>query len=192
MVYQLSLPAEKALALNSRRLAKVEGLADFDKLLRGLGDAKLLYRIDQTVNLREHKEIETEADQPFPAGRSHSSGKRPVMVVRRRTSLELTASGDWLRGAAGRIAMLSLEIELSAAEAAGDNTGCPGSPIFRAIRQTYAAPTGFEQPVILINLDGLCTDVLGRCVAYITRVVPHRPPTQGNSHGRRCRTVSEN
>ncbi len=179
VVYRLALSADKAVALDSAKLGRQTTLADFEKRLRSLGDARLLYRIDQTVNLRDQARIYAQADQPLAPAAASSGGKRRVPSGRRTTGIELSVGGDWAAGAAGRLAMLSLRVDVATVETVSVGQAS-SSPLFRDVRQNYMAPTRYEQPIVLVSLDGNCGDAQGRCVAFITRVVLHAPETFQN------------
>ncbi len=172
-VYRLALSVEDAVRIDAAGLAEAASLVEFDEALRALGDAQLLYRVDQTANLRERDRIRISADQPYMTGSSRTKdGQTLWTVARQNVGAEFSFSGAWLAESPSQVVHLSLDVGLSATEESGVELGTDlASPVFRKVEQRHSGPVHFGRPVILLGLDGACTDDAGRAVAFVTRVV---------------------
>jgi hypothetical protein len=175
-VYRLKLPAVDVVGIDTAALAQPTALAEFDTAMRGLGDARVLYHVAQTVNLHERLKIEITASQPYASGTTTTAAGVVSNSIRRTdVGMRLELRGGWVPDSAMKRVHLSLEatlsrVEDSALKVAPDVT----SPVFRKVRQNHSGPVDFGDPALLLTLDGSCTDKSGEAVAFITRVVLHR------------------
>ncbi|MFQ5804895.1 MAG: hypothetical protein ACE5I3_00430 [Phycisphaerae bacterium] len=172
-VYRLGLSAEEVVQIDAAALAQAASLVEFDEAVRALGDASVLYRVDQTVNLRERGRIRIVADQPYVTGSSRTKDGRLLRSVSRHDiGAEFRVWGDWAPQGASKLVHLSLDVEVSTVEGSQVEAGSDvTAPVFRKVEQHHSGPVELGQPVVLLNLDGACTDRSGRAVAFITRAV---------------------
>lgn len=172
-VYRLALSTENVVRIDAATLARAASLAEFDQAVRALGEASVLYRVDQTINLRGRGRIHIAADQPYRTGVVKTKdGRRMTSVSRKDVGVNLKVAGDWVPGSAPKRIHLSLEVEISAIEVSQVEVGDDvASPIFRKVLQYHGGPVELGHPAVLLNLDGACTDESGNAVAFLTRVV---------------------
>ena len=175
-VYRLGLPAADVVGIDTTALAQAATLAEFDKMMRALGDTRILYHVDQTVNLRERPQIKMVADQPYVSGTTTTeTGIVSKRINRTDVGMEIKLMGDWVPGSAAQRVHLSLSVSLSKVEdSAVKVTPEITSPVFREVRQNHGGPVDFDRAAVLFNLDGSSTDESGNAVAVVTRVVLHR------------------
>jgi hypothetical protein len=171
--YRLALSTENAVRIDAASLAEAGTLVEFDEALRALGDAQVLYRVDQTVNLRQHRRIRITADEPYVTGSSKAKDGRPMpSVARRDVGAEFDFAGEWAPGGGSKLVHLWLQVEIDALEESRVETVSDvAAPVFRGVEQQHGGLVGFGRPIVMLSLDGACTDRSGRAVAFITRVV---------------------
>jgi len=172
-VYRLALSVEDAVRIDAASLAQVASLVEFDEALRALGDAQVLYRVDQMVDLRQRERIRIAADLPYASSFSKiKDGQALRSVHRQNVGAEFDFSGDWVGADRSERVHLSLGVKVSALESSQVAVGPDvTAPMFRTVDQRHCGPVQLGRPVVLLNLDGACTDNAGRAVAFVTRAV---------------------
>jgi hypothetical protein len=180
VVYRLTMSTENAVRIDAAEVAEQPTLMQFDEALRGLGEAQLLYRVDQTVALhdderaqsrRGRRRIMITADQPYVSGstRSEDGGER-TSIARRDIGVVFELAGMWVGDSTPEVIQLTLNVQLSALEPSGVRVGPDlTSPVFRDVEQMYSGDVEPGKPIVLLSLDGATADADGRAVAYMTR-----------------------
>lgn len=178
-VYRLTMSPEKSTQLDAASLAAQPTLAEFDKTLRGLGNPRLLYRVDQTVALEGvspfpsrhgQQRIVITADRPYLAGKStDKGGQEHAAVARQDVGVQFDISGGWSGGDATHAMDLTLGVELTAIESSGVQVGPDlASPVFRKVEQVHCGVVRSGEPFVMLSLDGAAPDG-DSVIAYITR-----------------------
>ncbi len=174
-VYRLALSAEKVVQINAADLAQATSLAEFDAAVRMFGEARVMYRVDQTINIGQSPRIRIVADQPYVTGTVTAQDGRPRRTIARDdVGVEFRAFGAWVPGRAGKCMHFTLDVEVSMLDESAIEIGTDlAAQTFRKNHQRYGGPVELGQPLVLLNLDGACTDKSGQAVALLTRVVLH-------------------
>jgi hypothetical protein len=174
-VYRLALSAEQVVQIDAAALAQAATLAEFDAAVRAFGDARVMYRVDQTINIGQSPRIRIVADQPYVTGTVAAQDGRPRRTITRHdVGAEFRAFGAWVPGRAGECMHFTLDVEVSMLEESALEIGTDlAAQTFRKNHQRYGGPAELGQPLVLLNLDGACTDKSGQAVALLTRVVLH-------------------
>ena len=186
VVYRLTMSTENAVRIDAAELAKQSTLIEFDEALRELGEAQLLYRVDQTVALHEGDQAQSRrarrrimftADQPYVSGSTISKdGKERTSIARREIGVVFELAGMWVGDPTPEVVQLTLNVQLSALEPSGVQVGPDlTSPVFRDVEQIYSGDVEPGKPIVLLSLDGATPDADGRAIAYITRARLSRP-----------------
>lgn len=186
VVYRLAMSGENAVRVDAAELAEQSTLMEFDEALRGLGEAQLLYRVDQTVALhdgdqaqsrRGRRRVMITADQPYVSGSIVSEdGKERAAIARREIGVVFELAGMWVGDPSPEVVQLTLTVQLSVLESSGVQMGPDlTSPVFRDVEQLYSGDAEPGKPIVLLSLDGATPDADGRATAYITRARLSRP-----------------
>jgi hypothetical protein len=172
-VYRLAVSGENAIRIDAVSLSQAGSLVEFDEALRAFGEIQVLYRVDQTVDLQQRGRIRVSADQPYVSGSSTAKDGRAMRsIAREGVGVDFDFSGESVPGSGSKLVRLSLEVELSALEQSAVQTGADvTAPLFRKVEQRYCGAVELGRPIVLLNLDGACTDSAGRAVAFVTRIV---------------------
>lgn len=181
-IYELVLDEKETLSLDAAKLAReFPALSAFDKEMRRLGAARVLYRLDQGVILDGRHEVRIVSDQPYlsasTTGASHRTSSSPSEVVmsfgRKDIGAKIQLDGHWRMD--GEVPVLGLELVLELSGMTDSTVALPDVrlPAFRKLTQQYSGRVRFGEPIVLLTVDASKNDRSDLAIAYVTRLVFH-------------------
>ncbi|TWT45307.1 hypothetical protein RAS1_17300 [Phycisphaerae bacterium RAS1] len=181
ITYQIEIAADKVAAIDTQALASQGGsLVEFDKAIRALGAARVLYRADQTITIQGRNEIEIGGDVPIIIGTSVTPAGQPQnQLSRQRIGAKIDIGGRWMFADGAHRAQAGVVVELSDTTPGNVDVGGVKAPVFRSVRQNYGGELELGHPIVLLSVDGAGSLEAGKSVAYITRLMFR--PVAGNS-----------
>jgi formylglycine-generating enzyme len=173
-IYELRLPPDQISRIDIPALtAAATTPAAFEKALAQLGQAKPLYRANQSVRLAgDH--ILIGATVPIVTGsRTTDDGRVVSTVMYQQSGAMINIAGQVAAG--GRLDV-NLDIELSVltdnpADAATDAP----TPQMRRVTMAQKGLTDPGKPVVTLSADATFLDSTGKAVAYVTRFTLSQP-----------------
>jgi hypothetical protein len=185
-IYEVRLAPEKAGALDAKALTPAAATdAGLEKALADLGVAKLLYRVDQSVDLAGDT-LMVGASQPFvTASRLDVKGQEINTVMYHSLGAILKIAGRVEDGGGIRTGL-----DLNIASAADAKPAAPPLPAFAAIHHAALAYKDLAtpgRPFVIAATSAGAPDGEGKAVGFVARIVlgealPDRPapvPAEG-------------
>lgn len=172
-VYETRVPEKGIGAFDSKLLAAKAGTAaDLQKALTACGKTKVLYQVDQTVNLAED--------------RIHIGKREPFVTNTRRTERGPTISTIQYEDVgvifqiAGKPTASGLDatvrIEMSAlTDSAKKISENVNAVTVRTVELGHNGPVQLGRPVVLVSLDASSKGADGNAIAYVCRIVLSEP-----------------
>ncbi|HUT60510.1 MAG TPA: hypothetical protein VNA25_21920 [Phycisphaerae bacterium] len=174
-VYELRLPPERVGELEADALSKAAASpAGFEKALARLGQAKLLYRADQSVRLSGDR-IVIGSRVPFVTNTRRTATGQTINVVQYRDVGAIFNVLAWPESGGG--IRLELGIEVSAMTDSPVRIASSTRPAI-TIRKpvlTYKGSLRPGRPAVIASADSASLDASGRSVAYLARIVMGKP-----------------
>ena len=172
-VYETRVPEKGIGAFDSKLLAAKAGTAaDLQKALTACGKTKVLYQVDQTVNLAEDR-IHIGKREPFVTNTRRSERGPSINTVQYQQvgvifQVAGTPTGTGLDATVG--------FEMSALTESGTKISDKASAAtVRSIALGHKGPIQLGKPVVLVSLDASSKDADGNAVAYVCRIVFDEP-----------------
>jgi hypothetical protein len=170
-VYEVQMPAARAAELDAKALsAKAATAEDLRKALADFGDAKVLYRVDQPVNLYSES-ITIASREPIITGtRVTELGATINSVQYQQTGLIINISA----GAPPKDSKRKgLDVEMRIELAALGDSGVDISPktravIIRSVSIDHSEPLQYGRPFVMLNVSYPSKDEKA-AVAYVVR-----------------------
>jgi hypothetical protein len=168
-VYRISVPSNRAASLRPSELSEASDDAALTSKLEKLGTSKLLYVMDQGVDLGKSPTMSIASSCPFSAGSvAGKDGQRMMNVSYQDVGCIVNMEGEWPADTpeAGEA---NIEVEISHVA----DTDLQIAPDARAskrskVRQHFAGPFESSRPIILLSLEaGAEKDTT---TAYVTRI----------------------
>ena len=173
-IYEVHLPSESALGLDAAGLARAAGNpADLQKTLATLGEAKVLYRVDESVRLSGDRiQIGSRVPMVVGTGRTGPGGAAGTVQYQSVGAI-LKVAGQ---PAPDGDITAKLELEISAlTESAVEISPNTPARVRRKVEMAHNGPVTPGRPVVLVSADAGSPDAKGRAVAYIARIVLGAP-----------------
>jgi hypothetical protein len=173
-VYEVQVPAARAGELDGNTLAaKAATAEDLRKALADLGPTKILYTVDQPVNLYSEN-IRVGSREPFVTNtRVTETGATLNAVQYQQVGVIIAISaGQPPRDSKRRDPDVQMKIELSALCDSGREIG-PGikAAIVRSVSIDHSEPLQYGRPFIMLNTSYPPPDEKASPVAYVIRGV---------------------
>jgi len=184
-VYRVALAPERIVALDAAELARQATTpAALLKVLQGLGETEVLYRLDQLVDLRESGRISVERNAAYTVTVAAPPGQpgRVTQTDRGETGAKFALRARPLDAAEGTRFQVGVEVGLAVrtrtAPAADEN---PSSPVFWTVDQSYGGPLRYGEPIVLVSADGTPASTSEPALAFVTLLkfggeYPRTPP----------------
>lgn len=173
-VFQVVVPAERTVGLDSKKLA-AEGATPgkLFKMLRELGDAQMLYRVDQAIAADgKRTDMRIGRDTPYVSSTQISgAGQVSTTVARRQVGGEFRIRGTL--GGADDPSRLQIELAIEIAVLSNSvvQVGPAGTaPVFWSVEQNYRGGVKLGQPFVLLSVDGASTTGPGQPLAFVSLV----------------------
>ena len=172
-IYEVRVPPARVGELDAEALSAGQGKpADFQKLLEGIGQTKVLYRMGQAVKLAGDQ-IKVGTREPVPmASRVTQTGQRIHAVMYRDVGAILKIAG-WPQGGDLRV-HLSIELSSVSDSAVKIGRNVP-AVVYRRATLTHNGPVRPGRAFAIVSVDANSRDAEGKAVGYVARVVLGKP-----------------
>ena len=164
-IYEMRVPVEQIGALDAAQLAK----ADFTKPLPEFGDARALYRVDQSVSLSGDRIMVGTEEPTVTNTRLTDRGQKLNTVQYNSVGAIVTFKGE-------RTGPRQLRVESTIEVAA--RTESPVqisngimSPVIRKANMSLKGPVQLGKTSVLISADAASLDKDAKAVVYVARLV---------------------
>jgi hypothetical protein len=173
-VYEVQVPEKRVTDLDAEALGAIAGTPeDLTKTLAGFGRVKVLYKIDQTVNLYGEN-ITLSTSEPMVTS-AHKMGPGPVInsITYMEAGFIVNLSSRTLAGESpGKVLYVEANFELSALA----DSGVEISPevkatCIRSVRLNHSEAPRFGNPMVLLNVSAPGRGDKAQPVAYVIRYV---------------------
>ena len=172
-VYETRVPEKGIDAFDAKSLAAKAGTAaDLQKALAACGKTKVLYQVDQTVNLAEDR-IHIGKREPFVTNTRRTERGPSINTVQyERVGVIFEVAGKPTAGGLDA----TVRIEMSALTESGTKISeNVNAATVRSIELGHNGPVQLGKPVVLVSLDASSKDADGNAVAYVCRIVFGEP-----------------
>ena len=154
LICELQVPAERVVELDSDRLAAGAGdVKGFVAKLSALGTNKVLYRLDQTVDLHTTSRIQARSRMPFVTGARRTESGRTIRTVQYESVGAICkVTGKAVEDADPPHLRAEINVELSALSDSGVKiTGDVEGPVVRKTTLLHTGPVQLGRPFVLIS-----------------------------------------
>ncbi len=171
VVFEVELPVDVMHEIKTNELtARAETLTTLSAALKDLGNVRMLYRLDQMVELRRGRDVTRltiGAQMPFVSGTTVSdSGQTSNSVQYRDVGCIVKLRGGWHTPPRGSS---RIDLELSSVTESGVELGnSVKAPVFRKLVQRFDGPIRAGTPIVLLSIDGSAKG--DTASAYVTRI----------------------
>jgi len=172
-VYETRVPETGVGAFDARSLAaKAATAEDLQKALEGCGKTKVLYQVDQTVNLADDR-IHIGKREPFVTNtRVTDRGQAINTIQYEDVGVIFQIAGKPTAGGLDA----TVRIEMSALTDSGKPVSEKVSAVtVRSVQLGHHGPVELGRPVVLVSVDASSKDDQGNAVAYVCRLVFGEP-----------------
>ncbi len=182
-VFEVRLPPGRLGQFSPAALGNPGSPAEFAKALARFGQAKTLYRMDQSVRLSGDR---IRIDDTVPVATSVGPGRAgdssvTTTVDNRSVGAKLTVSGSPRPGGAISAA---INLELSTMSDSQVNiTETLAAKVWRTLLMACAGESRPGEPIVIATGDGASLDANGQAVAYVARIVLGKPAAAGSNRG---------
>ncbi len=164
LVWELALDSQAVSSLNSATLARTE---DLEGALAQIGDARILYTVDHSVNLVNDR-IEIGARAPVVANTRRTEAGAQLNTVR----FEDVGARFQIKSKVGRTPGVSVEIELALmSDSPTVIAQDVPAPMMRTVRMTMNGPVRLGEPHVLISTDNAADGADTRATAWIVHML---------------------
>lgn len=178
-VYELRLPQERAAALDPDRLAAAAGSRrELLNKLKQLGTAKLLYQVDQAVDLNTSTPIRVGARVPFVmAARPTQTGQVIRTVRYEQMGAEFNVAGKPVTDVEAPVMRVQIDVEISAISDSGAHVSekVPAR-VMRKVTLAHRGAVTLGRPITMMSMDSSAPAKDERAVAFVVRIVLDAPP----------------
>ncbi len=172
-VYETRVPAKGIGAFDSKLLAAKAGTAaDLQKALSACGKTKVLYQVDQTVNLAEDR-IHIGKREPFVTNTRRTERGPAINTIQyQHVGIIIAVSGK----PTGSGLDATVRIEMSALTESGTKVSENVNTVtVRTVELGHNGLVQLGKPVVLVSLDASSKDADGNAIAYVCRIVFGEP-----------------
>ena len=183
-IYELRLPPERVPRLDATGLTAAAATpAGLEKALADLGQAKVLYRMDQTVRLSGDRITIVNKVPVVVGSRITGTGHRLNLIQYESVGAVLTIAGK-LAGEGAIDADLGLELSAATDSAARVTAEVPAL-VLRRVNMAHKGPLASGRPVVIVSVDAASANGAGKAVAYVARIVLGKPQPTAQGAGTR-------
>ena len=168
-VYETRVPENRIGAFDAKSLAaKAITAADLQKALAACGKTKVLYQVDQTVNLAEDR-IHIGKREPFVTNARRTDRGQTINTVQyERVGVIFEVMGKPTDSGLDA----TVRIEMSALTESGTKISENAFAVtVRTVELGHNGPVQLGRPVVLVSIDASTKDADGNAVAYVCRIV---------------------
>ena len=154
LICELQLPAERVVELDSDRLAAGTGdVKGFVAKLSALGTNRVLYRLDQTVDLHATSQVQSRSSVPFvTATRVLASGRTVNTVRYEKVGAICKVTGKAVKDADPPHMRAEVDVELSTMSDSGVKiTDKIKGPVLQKATLLHAGPVQLGRPFVLVS-----------------------------------------
>lgn len=168
-VYQVAVPAERAASLQAGDLSAAKDDAALTQHLEKLGATKLLYIMDQGIDLDRSPSMKIGSQRPIPSGSSTTKdGQRATSVSYQDVGCIVNMEGKWPADSP-ESGEADIEVEISHVMDSGVQIAPDAkAPVLFRVKQNFAGPFKSGRPIILLSLDA--GGAKETTTAYVTRI----------------------
>ena len=174
-IYEVHVAPESNGSLSAARLteAAAAGPTGLDSALSQIGEAKVLYRMDQSIKLAGDR-IMIRSRVPFITDTRQTASGQPLNTVQYQdVGATLNIAGE-MQGDGGVLAALGLEIT-ALNDSPVEMSPKILAPVLRAIALGHKGTMRPGCPIVIVSVDAGSLDANGKAVAYVARVVLGNP-----------------
>lgn len=171
--FQVDVPQDKLTLLERDPLTQSAAtVGSLNKALSEFGTPRLMYRIDQTIDLASGARLAVSSDTPYVTGTAAGpSGQTMTQLARQTLGTRLSISGGRVDENSDKVAV-TMVAEISDTTGSSVSTGSGASaPVFRKLDQNYAGVVDSGKPVLLLSIDNAAPNGTGSATVYVTRLV---------------------
>jgi len=168
-VYETRVPEKGISAFDAKSLAAKAGTAaDLQKALAACGKTKVLYQVDQTVNLAEDR-IHIGKREPFVTNTRRTDRGQTINTVQyEHVGVIFQVMGKPTDSGLDA----TVRIEMSALTESGTKISETAKAVtVRTVELGHNGPVQLGKPVVLVSLDASSKDADGNAIAYVCRIV---------------------
>ena len=170
VVFEVEVPVDVMHEIKRNELtARAETPTTLSAALEDLGNVRMLYRLDQIVELRRGRDTSLiiGASTPFVSGTTLSdSGQTSNSVQYQDVGCIVKLQGGWHAPPRGS-ARIDLELK-SVTESGVELGNSVKAPVFRKLVQRFDGPISTGAPIVLLCIDGSAKG--DTASAYVTRI----------------------
>lgn len=173
-IYDLRLPVDQIGKLDAASLTKAsEGVDGFEKALAALGNARPIYRADQSVRLAGDT-LNISSQVPVVTSTSTGRNGQPIQSYQYMSVGALFNLAG--KAGAGGGSDMDLNIQVAAVSDVlwAIDKGV-NAPVMRTATLSHKGDFRPGKPFVLVSVDASSTDKDGKAVAYVARVVVGEP-----------------
>ena len=172
-VYETRVPAKGIGAFDAASLAANTGpAADLQKALSACGKTKVLYQVDQTINLAEDH-IRIGNREPFVTNARRTERGPTIKTVQyEEVGVIFQITGNPTGAGLDATVRVEMSALTDSAKQIAENVS---AATIRSIQLGHNGPIQLGKPVVLVSLDASSKDADGNAVAYVCRMVFSEP-----------------
>jgi len=173
-IYEVRVPADRAGELDSSALAaKAPKAEDFAKALAALGPTKIMYTVDQVVNLyRDNIKIGTREPMITNTRKTESGQVINTIQYQEVGAIFVIAGGPPPRDSKRKGIDASVKVELATLSDSGVQIAADvKASAMRNVGLTHNGPVEYGRPFVILSVNSTSKDAAGNAVAYVCRGV---------------------
>ncbi len=151
--------------------------ANLQARLQALGSTKVLYKVDEVIDLADEARMTVSARVPFVTGvRMSESGKEIRSVQYQPVGAVYKVSGEPVSGSRGKLLDVRLKVELSAVTESQTKVAAGVAAVtLRQAKLGHSGRVKLGRPIVMLTVDTSAKDKDGLAVAYVCRAEFSRP-----------------
>jgi len=172
--YEVQVPADRAGKLDAAALAaKAADPEGLRAALAEFGPTKVLYRVDQPVNLYSERIMIDSSEPVVTATRKTDTGRSINAVMHVHVGLSIAISGSQPPKESGRKGLdVQMMIQLAALGDSAVEVGAGGkTSAVRTVSIDHGEPVQYGRPLVMLNVTYPAKDEKGNAHAYVIRYV---------------------
>ena len=172
-VYETRVPEKGIDAFDAKSLAAKAGTAaDLQKALAACGTTKVLYQVDQTVNLAEDR-IHIGTREPFVRNTRRTERGPAISTVQyEHVGVIFAIKGKPTDSGLDATVQVEMSALTDSAKKISENVN---AATVRSVELGHNGPVQLGRPVVLVSLDASSKGADGNAIAYVCRIVLSEP-----------------
>jgi len=173
-VYEVRVPADRVGELDAGALAaKAPKAEDFAKALAALGPTKIMYTVDQVVNLyRDNIKISTREPMITNTRKTESGQAINTIQYQEVGAVFVIAGGPPPKDSKRKGIDASVKVELATLSDSGVQIAADvKASAMRNVGLTHNGPVEYGRPFVILSVNSTSKDAAGNAVAYVCRGV---------------------